>query len=446
MPITTDGKMTAPLGVKAVANYFGVSTDVFSACTAGTINKWAKHKPIALASMGLADTPASLTADDKKAANYGLTYKSVTAADSSELPTAIAQVCGNDGLWTYTKPVAGKDWARLDDFLNPDGWADKTGYDPDAAAPCVSSDIEKTFPTAPTGTGIEVDFTERGATDYPGQIRFNELGIFAEALGQSYLCLLFKYGSVWYLVFSEDTVGNLVDWNSSDPFARLVLITDPLFTPFSSIPSGTERSFFGYLCLIDLNEAFPGGVPDYPGKCLALSEMDPSPAYTVYSLPFSDMKYSKGTFKVSQSGGVSALEYTYGISVGTSSTTITITVANNTTTVRTIYEMFVYIMSWDVYFDGGVDVNEKVNTEWIEEGVKYPEGIQADGMYGEGVYAAYGAAFSTAQTIAAGATKTFTVTFNSVTDAFNMPYNENAKVYGCARDSVSTTMNGRRTF
>lgn len=449
MPVTIDGKMTAPLGVKAVANYFGVSTDVFSACTAGAINKWAKHKPIALASMGLVDTPVSLRADQKKAANYGLTYKSAVAADDSELPTAIAEVCGENGMWTYTKPVANFDWARLDDFLNPDGWADKTGYDPDATAPCVSSNIETTFRTTNVGAVLDVFLTGRDAASYPGQLHFNEMGIFDEALGRSYLCLAFKYGSTWYYIFSSDTFDNVVKgngggWGDTAPWADLPVITDPLFTPFGSIPSGSTRNFTGFLFLIDLYDAYSGDVPDkYKGACLSQSEIDNN-SYMVYSLPFPDMKYANGTFKVYNPSSASALEYNYTFYVESSDVKVVVTVTNGTNLQRTINNLFVYLMAYDTYENGGVEdlVEQYAITDWLGTGYIAPTGIEMSGSYGWGVYAAIGKAINGGQTIAAGETKTYTITFNGVEDEFGNPYDLNAKIYGCAEDSLS----GRTTF
>lgn len=440
----TDDKFKAPLGVKAAANYFGVGTDTFSVCAASKINKWAKHKPIALSSMGLTDTPASLTAAQKKAANYGLVYKSAVAASDSELPDAIAEVCGEEGLWEYKKPVIGFDWARLDDFLNPEGYSTIVGYDHDAAAPCPSSNLETTLRTTNIGAGIDVYFTGRDAATYPGQIRFNELEIFDECLGRSYLCLAFKYGSMWYYLFSTDTLDNVVKgngggWGDTAPWANLTLITNPLYTPFGRIPMGGTRSFTGFLFLIDLYDAFGGDVPDtYKGALLTQSEID-NLSYTVYSFPFTDKKYAMNTFKVYNPHSSSALDYSCTFYIDASDVRVVISVTNGTNIQHTIRQLFVYIMAYETYMHGSVEdfVEQAAITDWLASGYVAPTGIEMVGSYGWGVYAAYGKAFSGAQTIAVGETKTYTITFSGVTDEFGNNYDMDMKVYGCANDSVS---------
>jgi len=407
MPIT-DGKMTAPLGVKAVANYFGVSTDVFSACTAGAINKWAKHKPIALASMGLVDTPVSLRADQKKAANYGLTYKSAVAADDSELPTAIAEVCGENGMWTYTKPVANFDWARLDDFLNPDGWADKTGYDPDATAPCIDFDLGESYYRTNVAATATMRFTDRGGALYTGQLHLNELAYYDSKLKDCYLGLAFKYGTEWYYIFSTGTVDSITDWGDSDPIIELPLITESLFEPFAKIPRGTQASFTGRLFLIDLISAFgsDAAIPSaYKGGCVSQTDLATHP-YSVYSLPFADMSLTQKEFKVTNPYVASELSYNASWAYVSGGIQITVTVKNSTISSATFTRIFVYFMTETVVDDSNLYYFAENEMKKWESGTEPdPNGVYVDDL----LCAAYRPVFSGSETLAVGEEKTYTV-------------------------------------
>ncbi len=458
MPITTDGKMTAPLGVKAVANYFGVSTDVFSACTAGTINKWAKHKPIALASMGLADTPASLTADDKKAANYGLTAVSARSNSKADLPEKIQLVCGENGTWTYTKPVEGTDWARLDDFLNPDGYKTIVGYDPDAEAPCKETDLGSRYRTNEAAT-LDVRFTDRGKTSCPGQIHFDDLPNFGTAaqvaahqtcLRNCYLCLAFQSGTEWYYIFSSDTLDNLVNantgWGDEQPYAGLpVIVKDNLFTPFKNITEGSTAQFTGYFFLIDLDEAFSGSGSEYEtykGACISQTSLA-THAYYVYSLPVGLAKYTNTTFSVTAPYGSKYLQYLSTVTVTATTTTVTVTVTNNTSEQQTFERLFIYLASENTFGSSDYLPILNIAKQWQDDETKvYTTGISCSGAQGYGTYAVYGSAYNGSVDIAVGETKTYTVTFNSTSDAFGYGYSADAWVMIGRKDSIQGRIMG----
>lgn len=410
MPVTTDGKMTAPLGVKAVANYFGVATDTFSACTAGAINKWAKHKPIALASMGLADTPASLTAAQKKAANYGLTYKTAYATSKAYLPEKIAEVCGENGTWTYTKPVEGTDWARLDDFLNPDEWEKgKTivGYDAECEGMCVNFDLGNTEYRTNVLANTLLSFSVRSASSYPGQLHLNELAYYDSKLKDCYLCLAFKYGAEWYYIFSTGTVDSITNWDDSDPAIELPVITNSIFEPFTKIPKNTKTSFTGRLCLIDLIEAFgsDANIPStYKGGCVSQTSLA-AHAYNVYSLPFADMSLSQQQFYVTNPAAATQLSVNASWDYVTGGIQITVTVANHMTVPRAFDNLFVYFMTETVVDDSNLDEHtEAAIYEW-ESGTKHENGITVDGK----LCAAYRSVSLGGATLAVGEEKTYTV-------------------------------------
>ncbi len=438
----TDDKFKAPLGVKAAANYFGVGTDTFSVCAASKINMWAKHKPIALSSMGLSDTPASLTAAQKKAANYGLVYKTAYASSKSQLPDKIAEVCGDNGMWTYTKPTAGTDWARLDDFLNPEGYDTKVGYNQDSVAPCESTELTTTQYEINTPKDITVTFCDGLTADSIGQLRLDQLGIYDSVLGRSYLCLAVKSGSEWYYIFSEQPLADMVTWTDSTPMAEVPLVTNPLFTPFADITEGGSKSVSVRLFLIDLYGAFDGSVPDsYKGGCISQTSIA-AKAYNLYSLPLADMTQTEAVFKMYWDASTSSLVYGYEASVGSSTTTVTITVTNATSSAATIKDMFVYLMADFTFNYGGAEAEvDAALTEWTDSGGKETGGINASGTFGTGVYAAYGAAALGGGAIAAGETKTYRITFPGIADAFGYSY-ENPVIYCCAND----TKNGRKVY
>ena len=441
--MVTDGKITAPVGLASTANFFGVASDVMTVCQASAINKWAKYKPIALSSMGKTDTPASLTEAQRKAADYGLTYKYAHAASKSELPDKIDEVCGDNGSWTYTKPVSGTDYARLDDFANPNDWTGKAGYYHNSQAPCESTELTTTKYDATSPKDIYVTFVDGMTAASLGQLCLNEFGIYDSVLGRSYLCLALKSGSEWYYIFSRDTLANMVTWTDSTPQASVPFITtSSLFPPFQDISEGGKKVFPVRLFLIDLYDAFSGSVPStYPGGCIAQSSLAAT-HYNIYSLPLKDMSETVASFEVYKPASATSLVYGYDVAVGSSTTVVTITVTNDTTSQATLKELFVYIMA-DFTFNYG-QADEDVHTaadEWVSSGRKETGGITADGLWGTGVYAAYGAAAITSGVIAAKATKTFTIEFQATSDAFGYTY-ENPVIFGCANDTKS----GRRNF
>lgn len=428
--MVTDGKITAPVGLASTANFFGVASDVMTVCQASVINKWAKYKPIALASMGKTDTQATLTEAQRKSAEYGLTVKSANSMSTSGLPDAIKKVTGEAGLWTYLSPVTGTDYARLDDF---------TGYEHASVPPCQDSTISDSYDTSQTKS-LTVYFSSSSDP----KIRFDELNSYS-TLGNCYLCLAFQYNSVWYYIFSTDTVTNLVTtWSDEQPSVDIPVITDPLSAPFSSLTKGKATKFTGYLFLIDLISAC-GTVPDsYKGHCISATNLA-NHNYYVYSLPFANAADSLANFSVTRPTDASTgLTYSYELSVGTSTTTITLTATNNTKAAATVSNLFVYLMSEAVYDSSDFADVETEEHKWSSAGTKYTTGISFTGTFGTGVYARYGAAISNSSiTIAAGKTQTCTITFNAVADAFGNEYNEWADVAICAQDSVKgRTVNG----
>lgn len=133
MPVS-GGKVTAPVGLASVANLLGVAADVASVCTASMLNKWSWAKPAGVttynqkASTTFSDSP-SAKADNLPFGGIWIkeAHASGIPATEGQWPEYAAAVkaavsCG----WDYAKPVAGKDWMRLSDFV---------GYDQNALPP-----------------------------------------------------------------------------------------------------------------------------------------------------------------------------------------------------------------------------------------------------------------------------------------------------------------------
>ena len=454
----SNGEIKAPLGVHTLANYFGTATDVFSICKANIINKWAKYKPIALSTLGLTDTPASLTEAQRKAANYGLQAKSARSNSKTDLPEKIMSVCGESGLWTYPHVVAGTDYARLDDFGNPNGYSTIVGYDHFCDSICKYTNIDDERKTN-EDSYLYLTFTDRSKASYPGQLHFDELNNFGTAqnvssnqtcLRNCYLCLMFKYNSEYYYIFSEDTIDKLVTANSSAWEDENITISMPiiksasLVAPFKNITEGTSTTFTGYLCLIDLANAFDGSVPaSYKGGCISQSTLT-THAYYVYSLSFDDKTYTNANFKVTYPAFSTRLMYNSSYYTSGGKFYCTITVDNKTSSQATLNTLFVHIMS-EAVFDSSdyTEVYEGVN-EWIESGEKNEGGVQiTNGSFGTGSYTRYQgiSVAGSAGVIAAGGTKSFTFTISSDEDPLGNPYGTATTIYICYQDSKS---NGRQ--
>lgn len=445
----SNGEIKAPLGVNTLANYFGTATDTFSICKASIINKWAKYKPIALSTLGLTDTPSSLTEAQRKAANYGLQAKSARSNSKADLPEKIMSVCGESGLWTYPHVVAGTDYARLDDFANPNGYSTTVGYDHSCEGPCKESDLSANHQTN-VASSVTVWFTDRTKSGCPGQLHFDELPNFGTTqnvtanqtcLRNCYLCFMFKVGTEYYYIFSTDTIDNLVDWADEGASVSLSIINpNGLFTPFRNLAVGGSISTQAYLCLIDLAEAFNGEIPtSYKGGCVAQTDLS-SHAYRVYALPFSEALYSSAKINISKPRGSNYLAFSFpnGIYTANGKTYVDVRIENNTTKDAVLSNIFMYLMSEHVADNNRDDVIDEVKRSWITNGEESTSGISITGSEGQGVYAAYKRIpIATSQkTITKNSSQTFHFFFNATQDAFGYSYDQWAEPIVCIQDNI----------
>lgn len=139
MPVTNN-KVTSPIGLKAVANLLGVTSDLASVCTADSINKWSRYKPVGITTYNNIASTTFTDSVNQNPANIplgGIYVKECSAVGLPATPGvysayATAVVEAVDAGWQYAKPVVGTDWMRLTDFNN---------YNQDAPTPADISGI-----------------------------------------------------------------------------------------------------------------------------------------------------------------------------------------------------------------------------------------------------------------------------------------------------------------
>lgn len=120
------GKITPPVSTDDVAPVLGEnSNDVATLCMSDKINLWARYKPEAIG------THVSLNYAQRKNNNFGI-EPSVIYSNYSQFLDAVKKGTF-DGGWKYNKiDVSSGDWARLDDFVDPDN---NVGYNHYATNP-----------------------------------------------------------------------------------------------------------------------------------------------------------------------------------------------------------------------------------------------------------------------------------------------------------------------
>lgn len=116
------GKITPPISTDDVASVLGEdSNDVATLCMSDKINLWARYKPEAIG------THVSLNYEQRKNNNFGI-EPSVIYSNYSQFLDAVKSGTF-DGGWKYNKiDVPSGDWARLDDFVDPDSNAGYNHY------------------------------------------------------------------------------------------------------------------------------------------------------------------------------------------------------------------------------------------------------------------------------------------------------------------------------
>ena len=234
---STNGIMTAPVGMGDISAAVGnTSGDLGTLITSGTINKWARYKPIQHSAVGF------VTEAQRRAANFGI------SASEYSIPQLAAEPLNG---WTYARPTTG--YFRMADFvkMTDAGVASTTtGYTTREVAPCrgfaaASSTGQLTHYVYNTGAQVEdaINFyaITTGAADGIG---FAEMG----GLADWYLCIAVAVVknnvTTTYIVTSTQKIGAGVD--------------DPTVTAWQTVPIPKDNTIFSgnatytaYACLCD---------------------------------------------------------------------------------------------------------------------------------------------------------------------------------------------------
>ncbi len=224
--------ITAPVGLKSVAEFFGVASDVAAVCTASMINKWAKYKPTGIDPTNPA-TPSS-TADTVDGYWWGVHLE-------SRSPTQI-----HSHSFDYDKPSTG--FKRLAEFA---------GY-MHAAEPNLDVECSRT-PKSASGEGDTLNpknyydtFATFSAPVSANQFGVDYIAIFADLLGitASDPKAVFQY--VYPVCIFDDWMCVMYYYPEISPYpSRTVPLSD-----------GTAWYNFFALDLAALNEAITGGITD----------------------------------------------------------------------------------------------------------------------------------------------------------------------------------------
>lgn len=199
------------------------SRDLGSLCTASTIAKWAKFKPIRL------NTPAELTEAQRKSVNCGMSAPSSVAYNNPDDVTSL--------VWTYERPrgIGYQEWYRILDF---DGYAHRANYPPTVAK---NSTANKAW-----GDTVGLFSNPYATIGSVGAIQYGDInqtitrpGKEALALGSWYMAAVIKAGSNRYVKTTKETL-------SSSPMVNLTGDEIATLASSSSITSITYK-----ICLCD---------------------------------------------------------------------------------------------------------------------------------------------------------------------------------------------------
>lgn len=286
MPVS-GGKVTAPVGLAPVANLLGVAADAASVCTASMLNKWSYAKPAGVttynqkASTTFADTPGA------KPDNLPFGGIWVKEAHASGIPATKGQWpeyasavkaavgCG----WDYAKPVVGKDWMRLSDFV---------GYDQNALPPIQPI-------AAITDKKLNWDCTKQKSLDYMVATASNTW------VGLSDFAAIESGRTLYMALALGNEASNTEDiddtWDTITNIDKLVFATAPLTEggTIKLVPGDAWKSLRGtsrraYLVAVALNASqikalgtkLTSGTPVTPW------EIDTGSSVVIYPLPFDD--------------------------------------------------------------------------------------------------------------------------------------------------------------
>ena len=229
--------MTAPVGMGDISAAVGnTSGDLGTLITSGTINKWARYKPIQHSAVGF------VTEVQRRAANFGISASEYSSPQLAAEPL---------NTWAYARPLTG--YFRKADFvkMTDAGIASTTtGYTTREVAPCrgfaaASSTEQLTHYVYNTGAQREDDINfyaiTTGAADGIG---FAEMG----GLADWYLCIAVAVVknnvTTTYIVTSTQKIGAGVD--------------DPSVTAWQTVPIPKNNTIFSgnatytaYACLCD---------------------------------------------------------------------------------------------------------------------------------------------------------------------------------------------------
>ena len=183
------------------------SRDLGYLCTASTIAKWAKFKPVRL------NTPAELTEAQRKSVNCGMSAPSSVAYNDPDDVTSL--------VWTYERPrgIASQEWYRILDF---DGYAHRANYPPIIAK---NSTANKAW-----GDTVGLFSNPYATIGSAGTIQYGDInqtitrpGKESLALGSWYMAAVIKAGSNRYVKTTKETLSSSPMVNHSSGIAMSVL-------------------------------------------------------------------------------------------------------------------------------------------------------------------------------------------------------------------------------
>lgn len=306
MPVTNN-KVTSPIGLKAVANLLGVTSDLASVCTANSINKWSRNKPVGITSYNkIAHTTFtdSVSQNTESIPFGGIYVKECSAVglpDSSGTYSdyARAVVEAVDAGWQYAKPVIGTDWMRLTDFNN---------YYQDAFTPIsyidgisdkkLSWDCKSTKAISATGmtyTGPADGITLSDfATLEPDKTIYLALAIGDEAMeGENIDNTHSNINSISHLILATDSLINM---------GKVFLVPQ---SEYNALKGNSYRAFLVAIALND-HQISSLGTKLTSSALITPYDIDTGSTVDIYPLPLDDKSKAWFLFAISSSLAPSA--------------------------------------------------------------------------------------------------------------------------------------------
>lgn len=439
--IKTGNRWYAPFSWGDISTLTGVGGPPYAmgnmVANSSMLNKFSKIKPVIHPGVGI------LAESDFKSTGWGFGTSGIPSyANWSALRSALGAITPGN-VWQYQKPT-GTNWYRSHDFngyvAQSDSWAGMG----------IQNNVNLLFPF--NGI-ITIPSTEVGPYDVlkfanmdpvaadgsdDGLLYLNDFAGMT-AYSPSYYnytdwyfgVLLVGQGSnpsAAYLVNTLETIKHFAD---NDSYPELGGIPFQVGSAGASVPSGTYYLYpvINSICVSTLRNFVQitsgwSGESNGPGRMVLLDG---------YRLPV--------TVNASKVG----LSFAATVNVSGSTTTITMTLTNNSGVSATVGadQMFIYVTSDGVQNGEYSDFEAVMNAlqTWRDSGTRYSSGITNNSRTVAryiNVYSTFYSRNGSSNVLAAGRSVTFTATINSATDPLGNPYDQYTEVDLC----FGANMNG----